>query len=150
MTGSPSRLVAVQAVVVGVLLVIVFITLLAPDTESPLSGIEGPGGSGQTQLPGPDIYTGPTEPGDDDGRGEGDGNGGDGRPGGPGSGGGGGPGAAGPPDLGLTGPPVTAGGGTAESGGVGGDDADRDGGDADDPSDDQYADSLSRLVARID
>ena len=142
MTGSHSRLVAVQTVVVGVLLVLVFITLLAPESDSPLSGIEGPGGPIGLTDPGPDIYTGPDRPGGGGGEGPGGGPGGDGPGGGPGGGVGGQggvPGEAGVPPIGLT-DPAAGGGGTAggEDGGGGGN-----------PTDDQYRDSLSRLVARL-
>jgi hypothetical protein len=111
-------------------MVIVFVTLLQPESERPLSGIQAPGEPDRTQVPGP-VNTGPTDqPGNEPG-------------GGPPTGGGVGPPAApgGPapaaPDAGPAAPeevPETP-----------GDDA---GGD-DMPSDDQYADTLSRLVGRL-
>src|SRR5688572_4937651 len=59
MAGSHSRLVAVQTVVVGVLMIVVFVTLLQPESDMPLSSVEGPAaGPGRTELPSPDIYTG--------------------------------------------------------------------------------------------
>lgn len=57
MTGSHSRLVAVQAVVVALLLVLVFATLLEPESEGPIEAVQGPAGQ-PSALPGPDVYTG--------------------------------------------------------------------------------------------
>jgi hypothetical protein len=59
--GSGSRLIAVQTAVVGVLLVVVFATLLQPESETPISGVEAPSEPSRPQPPGPDIYTGPNE-----------------------------------------------------------------------------------------
>lgn len=138
MTGGSPRLVAVQAAVVAVLLVVVFVTLLQPDSESPISSIQGPsGGNPTSQLPGPDVYTsagnqgnggGPNQPGG----GPGNGGPGAGGPGGPGAGG-----LSGTEGLGLTGPSESLGGGTSQGGGQG------------TPSDDQYSDMLSRLTLRL-
>jgi hypothetical protein len=135
MTGSQSRLVAVQAVVVGVLLVIVFITLLQPESERPFSGVQGPGEPPRSDLPSPDIFS-PAGGNGQPGGGNGPGGGPGGGPGQPGGGGGGGAGG-GPPELGLTGPQAPAGGGGTTGGGPVS------------PTDDQYADSLSRLTARL-
>jgi hypothetical protein len=121
--------VAVQAVVVGVLMVIVFITLLQPEDQRPFSGIEGPALPNRTSLPGPDIYTGATHPG----------GGGAGQPGNPG----GGPGTeAGGAAVTPTAPgtaPVTP---ETPAPGAGGTDRAT-------PSEDQYADTLTRLVMRL-
>ena len=135
MAGSQARLVAAQTVVVGVLMVVVFVTLLQPESETPISGVEGPAGSsgGRTELPAPDVYTdAENEP--------------DAEPNEPSAGQ---PGVApdepappGTEGLGLTDPPS-------------------DPGDAqyvpvppveeeEKPSDDQYADSLTRLMLRVD
>jgi hypothetical protein len=131
MTGGSSRLVAVQAVVVGVLMVIVFVTLLQPESDRPLSGIEAPGEPDRAQVPGP-TNTGPTDqPGGGSQPGGGNGGGG-GAPGAPGGGGG-----AVAPDAGPTVP--------EEIGELPGDD----GTDGDTPSDDQYVDTLTRLVGRL-
>ena len=136
--GSNSRLVAVQAVVVGVLLVIVFVTLLQPESERPFSGIEGPSDQPRTTLPGPDIYTGPPG-GTGGGQGQGGGQG-------AGEGGRGGP-------LALTGPGDGSGGGTGRAGGEGGTTTTPltpiGPGGGGSPSDDQYKDALSRLVTRL-
>lgn len=61
------RWVAIQAIVVTALAVVVFVTLLKPESQSPLSGISGGGDS-------PTIAQGP-------GSGPGGGGGGEGRPG---------------------------------------------------------------------
>jgi hypothetical protein len=138
MTGGSSRLVAVQAVVVGVLMVIVFVTLLQPEGDRPLSGIDAPSEPNRVQVPGP-VDPGPTdkpdrnEPGGGQPNAGGGNGGGAGAPGGPA---GGGPAA---PDGGPTTPdegPLPL---------VPGDD----GGEDDMPSDDQYGDTLSRLVGRL-
>jgi hypothetical protein len=121
MTGGNSRLVAVQTVVVGVLMVVVFVTLLQPESETPISSIEGPaGGTGRTELPAPDVYTGA-----DNERG-----GGPDEPG---------PGPSGTEGLGLTGPPSEPG----DTGYVAPE------GEEDKPSEDQYNDSLTRLMLRV-
>src|SRR3954453_15776294 len=98
MTGGSSRLVAVQAVVVGLLLVLVFVTLLQPESENPLEGIEGQPGLPATDKPG-DNNPGGNGPGNASGQPNGFNNGGpgNGANGGPGGGGasGGAPGVPG-------------------------------------------------------
>jgi hypothetical protein len=59
-------MVAVQALIVGVLVVVVVVTLLRPDAGPPLLGIDSPGGSQGTAVPGPGVYIPP-----DRGRGDG-------------------------------------------------------------------------------
>ena len=130
-TRPRARIIAAQAVVVSVLLVIVYLTILRPDDDNMLSGVDAPPGVG------PSV-------------GGGDGNGGNGSPGGngPGTNGGGGgarpgrgrrgwrgrrprdaqgPGSAGvgPPSV-IPGPPPDV-------------EPDDDG---DSPSDDQYSDAV--------
>src|SRR3954447_23550985 len=99
MTGGSSRLVAVQAVVVGLLLVVVFVTLLQPESESPIEGIEGQPGLPATDKPGDHKPAGngpgngSGQPGNGGPGTDGAGNGGPGN-GGPSSGAPGGPGGA--------------------------------------------------------
>ena len=53
MSGRRIRIVTVQAVVVGALLLVVYLTLLRPDEEKPLFGVRVPAGPGQVaQVPG--------------------------------------------------------------------------------------------------
>jgi hypothetical protein len=120
-TGRP-RIVAAQAVVVGVLMVVVFLTLLKPGDTGELFGIEVPGPPGAAQGPG-----GPQGPigGDGDGRGENGPGNGRGASGGPGGGPGGPGGSTFPDDFvpdGLT---------------------------TDSPTADQYRDAVARLTARL-
>src|SRR5258705_9053768 len=77
-------LLAVQTVVVVVLMVVVFVTLLQPESNRPLTGVESPGGQPAGSLPTPNSYTAAGQPG-----GPGGGGGGAGGPG-RGDGGGGG------------------------------------------------------------
>ncbi len=112
-------------------MVIVFVTLLQPESDRPLSGIAAPGEPNRTQVPGP-VNTGPTgQPG------------GGNEPGSPPDGPAGGPPAApggpGPaaPDAGPATPEEVP---QAPGNDTGGDDM---------PSDDQYADTLARLVGRL-
>jgi hypothetical protein len=127
-TGGHPRLVAVQTVVVGVLMVVIFVTLLQPESNSPLLGIEGPAPITREHTPGPDVYTDATGP-------AGNGQGGQGEPGGAAV-----PNAPGTtPELGLTGPPPAA--PVAPRGEVGDEQPS--------PADDQYADSLSKLTSRL-
>jgi hypothetical protein len=130
MTGSHSRLVAVQTVVVGVLMVVVFVTLLQPEAETPISGIEGPAGGGRTELPAPDVYTGAANDRDEQNEDR------------PGQTGGrpDEPAPSGTEGLGLTGPPSE----TGDTGYLPPE------GEEDKPSDDQYTDSLTRLMLRVD
>jgi hypothetical protein len=125
--STRSRIIAAQAVLVGVLVVVVFATILRPETQEPLVGVSTPGGeTPPTAVPAPGA--------DEEGDGGGGGNGGTGgRPGngGPGDGHGGvappttvpQPGA--PPAL----PPPAD--------------------DESSPTDDQYADTLAKLEARL-
>ena len=140
MTSSHSRLAAVQAAVVAVLLVLVFATLLQPEDEGSIKAVEGPSGQSPSTLPGPDVYTG------DQGNGgtpPGAGNGGPSTPGGgPGT-----PGTPGTPPapeepsgtegLGLTGPEGTPEDETRPEGGGG-------------PSEDQYLSALGRLTQDLE
>lgn len=163
----PARIIAVQAIVVSILLVVVYVTILKPDDEHRLVGIDAPQG--------PD--------GELDGGGVGEPGGGDGGPGG-GPAPGGAPAA---PDsipgdviaainalLGAEGgdpgaPGFAAGPGQVPSGqgdggefnewgpgegegesenGGNGDPAD--GGDGGSPTDDQYSDAVARLISGLD
>jgi hypothetical protein len=135
-----ARIIAVQAIVVSLLLVIVFLTILrpeddstlfgvdAPQSEPPVSGGGGDGGDGGQPGPGGDDTTeGPTGAGDT---------------GGPSTtgdvAGGGVP--EGPADAGLT-PPVIAPGTPTQEG--------ADGDDGGSPTDDQYSDTVARLMAAM-
>ena len=51
-----SWIVAVQALVVGVLVVVVAVTLLKPEDSEDLAGVEAPGASSAPELPGPGGY----------------------------------------------------------------------------------------------
>ena len=129
MTRRPSRIVIAQAIVVGLLVVIVSITLLGPEENTPLSGIETPGelvpgppggGAGQRDA----TATAAAEIARAIATGEAIGTA---------------PGArarrrAGPASESPVGvaPPAT-----------------EDGGDAGSPADDQYADTLTRLTERL-
>ena len=115
-----SRIIAVQVVVVGALVAAVFLTLLRPDGPQSLSGLDAPGGLETGVVPTPESYDSRDEPG---------------------------PGAG---DQGGTAPPVsvappetTPPGTTPDTGDV------ADGGDPGSPTDDQYADTLTRLMARL-
>jgi hypothetical protein len=128
-------------------LIIVFVTLLEPEGESPISGVEAPGEPNRSDLPGPLVYTdSDNQPGGGPGQGNGGGNAG-GPGGGPGVGPGGLrgiPGGSGTEGLSLTGPSDGREGGAGGGGGGGGN-----GGSQGTPSDDQYADSLTRLTLRL-
>jgi hypothetical protein len=127
--GRP-RVIAAQAIVVGVLMVVVFFTLLKPEGPGDLFGIEAPvqpptaqtdnGAGGQGNGPG-----GPAGLGGGGGGAGGAGGPGAG-PGGPGGPGFGGPGGALPPGS------VPTGGPTDQT-----------------PIDDQYDDAVSRLLDRL-
>jgi hypothetical protein len=113
-------------------MVVVFVTLLRPESETTISGVEGPAGSsGRTELPAPDVYTsadapdvernepGPRQPGESPGE----------------------PAPSAPTEgLGLTDPPAVPG----DPGYVPPE------GEEEKPSEDQYADSLTRLMLRVD
>ena len=75
MTIGRPAIIAAQAIVVGVLVVVVYLTLLRPEDEGTLSGVDAPGGTQITQQP---------VPGADrrDGRGENGAGAGDGSQGG--------------------------------------------------------------------
>jgi hypothetical protein len=117
-----------QAVVVVALAVVVFATLLQPEGNSPLSGVESPGAPRQTGLPEPGGYAGANEH-----------NGGGGRQTEPATteneGGGVGGGVVVPPATGAT--PATPAAPPSAGGSEG------------TPADDQYADTLTRLNARL-
>ena len=148
MTGSHSRLVAVQAVVVALLLVLVFATLLQPESEDPIQAVQGPAGGqgpvGTTTLPGPDVYnanpgTGGATPPPGGGGGEG------GGPTAPGETGGAGGTATTTIPLGPGAPQGTDGLGiTGPDGGA--EDETRPGGEGDSPEDDQYQSALLQLA----
>ena len=129
MTWRPSRIVIAQAIVVGLLVVIVSITLLGPEENTPLSGIETPG----ELVPGPPGGGAGQRDDDGDGR-PGDREGDRDRGGDRQGAGGAGPPGAGPASESPVGvaPPAT-----------------EDGGDAGSPADDQYADTLTRLTERL-
>jgi hypothetical protein len=112
-----------QAVVVVMLAVVVCITLLQPEGNSPLSAVQTPGSPRQTAVPQPGEYAG---------GGEHNGNGG-GRQVEPATGAGGGGGVVAAPTTGAS--PTTAPTGTGGSEGT--------------PADDQYADTLTQLNARL-
>ena len=149
MTTGHSRLAAVQAAIVAVLLVVVFVTLLEPDSQRPIKGVQGPAGQSPGELPGPDVYSANPGGGGDTQPGGGNGGAPGGVPGGVPSGQGGVPGGAAIPgvpagpsaptdtgDLGLTGP----GPGPGEDGA-------RDGGS---PADNQYQSALLRLPGGLE
>jgi hypothetical protein len=127
-TGSRSRIVAAQAVVVVLLVVVVFATLLQPEGSNPLFGITTPGGPSAAGLPTPGSYDDPDHR---------DGEGRETRPGTIRSG------AGGPPAAGAS-PSAPVGGGLIPAPEAG---ADGDGEPS--PTDDQYADTLTRLAARL-
>ncbi len=55
------RIVGVQAAAVAVLVLLVYVTLLRPEDQGPLRGIEAPGGGPQASVPaGPTGRTAPT------------------------------------------------------------------------------------------
>jgi hypothetical protein len=151
MTRKRLRWLVAQAVVVGVLGVVVVLTLLKPETHSPLSGINGGETSTIAQGPGDGVPGGDT-PGAGNGVGRGNGHGaghGGGTGGGPGHGGPGhgGPGApTGVATASVGGSPaVTPPAGSEPSLTRPGDDS---GGVA--PTVDQYDDTLARLDAALD
>ena len=76
--GRPA-IIAAQAIVVGVLVVVVYLTLLRPEDEGTLSGVDAPGGTQITQqpVPGADRRDGRGE----NGAGAGDGSAAGGAPG---------------------------------------------------------------------
>jgi hypothetical protein len=122
-TRRPSRIVIAQAVVVVLLAVVVFITLLQPKGNSPLSGVQAPGAPRQTGLPAPGGYAGADEH-------NGGGGGRQTQPATPDGGGGGG---------GVV-PPTTVPAPAAAPSAGGSEGA---------PAEDQYADTLARLNARL-
>jgi hypothetical protein len=127
-TGRRSRIVAAQAVVVGLLMIVVFVTLLRPDASNPLFEITTPGATEASGLPAPGSYVGADHRGD---------NGRQTRPGtirGDG---------AGPAVGGATAGPAVAGSDLATP------EAGDDGGGEPSPTDDQYADTLTQLATRL-
>jgi hypothetical protein len=125
--------VAVQAVVVGVLLVVVFVTLLRPESNGPLFGVQAPALPDSAALPSPGSYVGANQHPNRGGRRT--------HPGvvrtAPG-----GATTVAPGTAAVTTPGATDGstrpGGTSTGGG-----------DQGSPTDDQYADTLTRLAARL-
>lgn len=135
-SGGPSmsrrsQIIGAQAALVALLVLVVYLTLLRPDSTDPLREIEAPGGEQQVQAP--------------DGR-EGDGNGSAERRGAsPGSGGPGGEGGGGTSGGGAWPGGVYAdGGGTAAGAGAPGD-----AGVGVSPPGDQYGDSVETLRSRV-
>jgi hypothetical protein len=151
MTRKRLRWVIAQAVVVSVLAVVVVLTLLKPESHSPLSGINGGETSTIAQSPGGGAPGGGTQGGNGAGHGNGHGNG-HGSGGGGGSPGHGGPGHGEPraptgvatASVGGS-PAVTPGAASEPSVTRPGDDS---GGVA--PTVDQYDDTLARLDAALD
>jgi hypothetical protein len=130
MTGGRSRIVAAQAVVVGVLMVVVFLTLLRPDSSGPLIGVSSPGEPEH-------VVQHPADHRDGANRDHGEGGAG-GRAVEPGQIQGGAPGTVLVPVPG------------AAEGSVPGAEAAPDGApDGQSPTDDQYSDTLTRLTARL-
>ena len=148
MSRHRSRIVALQAIVVGVLAVIVVVTLLKPEDSGPLFGVTTPGP--ESALPSPGAYVPRTgEHGGPNGPGNARVNG---RRNGPGSGPGNGPGngPAGPPGQAATGvagviggtatvpAPVVGAAPNTPAGAVPGAESRNDDGEGS-PADDQYA-----------
>jgi hypothetical protein len=143
-TRKRLRWVVVQAVVVSVLAVVVVLTLLKPESHSPLSGINGGATSTVAQSPGGSVPGGGTQ-----GPGGGAGHGNRHGAGGPGSGGHGQAGSGAPTGVAtasaggsptLTAPTAPEPSVTRPGDGSGGVA----------PTVDQYEDTLSRLDAAID
>lgn len=137
MSKRRSRVVAVQAIVVSLLAVVVVVTLLKPEDSGLLSGLTTPGGQEPSTLPVPGAYLPRT------GEHAGGGNGPQTAPT-PGSG----PVAGGvAPSTGstITLPAAPAAAAPAASGG--GESGTDDGEGS--PTDDQYADTLSRITGRL-
>jgi hypothetical protein len=152
MTRKRLRWVVVQAIVVSVLAVVVVLTLLKPESQSPLSGINGGATSTVAQGPGGSVPGDGTPPGSGNGNGAGHGSGhvgGGPANGGRGQGGAGNGGSGAPTGVASTsvgGSPTLTTPTTSEpsltrpgddSGGVA-------------PTVDQYEDTLSRLDGAID
>jgi hypothetical protein len=125
--------VAVQAVVVGVLMVIVFVTLLRPESNGPLFGVQAPALPDSAALPSPGSYVGANRHPNGGGRHTGAGV----VPTAPGGATITAPATAGVTAPGTTGGSTDTGAGSAGGGGQGS------------PTDDQYADTLTRLAARL-
>lgn len=119
-----SRVVAIQAIVVGVLMAVVFLTLLQPEDENPLYGINGPGSA----APNPEYI--PARPGGADG-GIDRGTGGDQAGGG------------------ALGPTVAATDGDYRTGPSAGPTLAGSQAVPSSPTEDQYADTLARLSAKL-
>ena len=144
-----SRIVSLQAGVVGVLLVVVYLTILRPDDDQPVSGVTAPGAPGAVVNRPADKprshHKPPRRPQHPSGqRGpQGSGSGVTGTN----AGGAGTPGLAAPGAV--PGTPTSAPGGDSPGGGGGGPPAGQPPPPGDDPSDDQYGDTLSRLTAAL-
>jgi hypothetical protein len=128
-----SLAIAAQAVVVGALILVVYLTLLKPEGPDSLLGIDAPGAA-TSNFPEPGTYTE-------------DGQTGSGSPEQPASGqsAGGGGGGEGISVTGSATALVPAGRAVAA-----GTATDASAGDAGSPADDQYGDTLARLSARLD
>ena len=137
-----SWIVAVQALVVGVLVVVVAVTLLKPEDSEDLAGVEAPGASSAPELPGPGGYQNRSN----DGRRSG-GGGQQQASGGAGGGSFGAPGT--PPVSAAVVPPAAPSTGTVPGGTTGTVPGGTPGTDDGSPSDDQYSDTLSDLDARL-
>jgi hypothetical protein len=124
--STRSRIIAAQAVLVGVLIVVVFVTILRPEGEQSLLGIDAPGGNAPTTSPTP----GPQAEEEAGGQGNGQPSNG-GQPGG-----GDGPQGAGTaPESGLPSTVPPSGAPTFDD---------------DSPADDQYSDTLTEIIGRLD
>lgn len=125
MTGRRLKLLAAQAVVVGALLIVVSLTLLRPEDGNPLFDVVAPGAS-EISIGTADAWSAQRAPAS-------------GRPGDdrrePGTGA---PAAPGNPPLGLVSGPSPA----PQAPGALGDDGE-------DPTDAQYADTLTRLTQQL-
>ena len=131
MSQRRARIVGVQAAAVAVLVLVVYLTLLRPEDQGPLSGIEAPGGGPQAGIPaGPTGPNGPTGDRPGDGRGDGA----------PPSGGHGGTPGGGPLGL-VLGSTATGVGGAPPPAVIGAG--------PNTPSDDQYKDSAQALLDKV-
>jgi len=128
-------IVAIQAIIVGVLAVVVYATLLKPDDSGQLSGITTPAGQAPAAQPGPGAYIPRTGPRRKPPRGPGPGNG-----------------RAPAVGAGLSIPAPSAVGAEPSPAGIemNGDEGDHgSGSDEGSPTDEQYADTLTRITAPL-
>lgn len=154
MSRHRSRIVALQAIVVGVLGVIVVVTLLKPEDSGPLFGVTTPGP--ESALPSPGAYVPRTgEHGGPNGPDGGPGNAPDGGPGNaPGTGPAGPPGQAATGVAGVIGGTATApapavgAASNTPAGAVPGAEGRNDDGEGS-PADDQYRDTLTQITERL-